>query len=106
MTLFVRVANGEDLQPGQRLWHEFEDDTVVVFNVDGEYYCIADVCSHDGGPLEDGELIKCEIECPRHGGRFDLRTGKPTAMPAVEAIPSYQVKVEDGGIYVESPDSW
>lgn len=106
MTEFVRVAAVEDIPPGHRLWYEFEEDTVIVFNVNGHYYCIADLCSHDGGPLEDGELIHCEIECPRHGARFDIRTGKPTALPAVEAIPSYAVKVEDGGVWVESPDVW
>lgn len=106
MTEFVRVAGVNDIAPGRRLWVEFEEETVIVFNVDGTFYCIADLCSHDGGPLEDGELVGCEIECPRHGARFDIRTGKPTALPAVEAIPSYEVKVEDGEVYVESPDGW
>ena len=106
MTEFVRVASIDDIQSGQRLWVEFEEETVIVLNVDGQYYCIADICSHDGGPLEDGELIGCEIECPRHGARFDIRTGKPTALPAVEPIPSYEVRVEDGVVYIESPDAW
>lgn len=106
MSEFVRVANVEDIPPGRRLQHEFEDETVIILNVDGQFYCIADLCSHDGGPLEDGAVIGCEIECPRHGGRFDIRTGQPTALPAAAAIPSYQVRIEDGGVYVESPDIW
>ena len=106
MTEFVRVASTTEIEPGERRWIEFEEDTVVLFNVGGKYYCIADICSHDGGPLEDGELYGCEIECPRHGARCDIRTGKPTALPAVEPIPSYQVRVEDGWVYVESPDDW
>lgn len=106
MTTFVRVAAVEEIPPGHRLWYEFEEDTVIVFNVNGEFYCIADLCSHDGGPLEGGELINCEIECPRHGARFDIRSGRPTALPAVDPIPSYEVRVEDGMVYVESPDEW
>jgi 3-phenylpropionate/trans-cinnamate dioxygenase ferredoxin subunit len=106
MTEYVRVAAVDDIPPGHRLIHEFEEDTVIVFNVAGSFYCIADLCSHDGGPLEGGELHQCEIECPRHGARFDIRTGKPTALPAAEAIPSYGVKIEDGGVWVESPDVW
>lgn len=106
MTEFVKVASVTDLPPGQRLWFEFEEETVIVFNVDGNYYCIADLCTHDGGPLEDGELIGCQIECPRHGATFDIRTGKATKLPAFEPVPTFEVKVEDGDIYVESPDAW
>lgn len=106
MTEFVKVASVADIPPGQRLWFEFEEETVIVFNVDGEFYCIADLCTHDGGPLEDGDLIGCQIECPRHGATFDIRTGKATRLPAFEPVPTFAVKVEDGDIYVESPDAW
>lgn len=101
---FVRVAKVEEIAPGERLHHEFEEETVVVFNVGGQFFCIADVCTHDGGPLEDGDLEGHEIECPRHGARFDVRNGKALCLPAVTAVPSYQVKVEDGFVYVQSPD--
>lgn len=106
MTEFVKVARAEDIPPGGRLWHEFEEETVVIFNVDGEFYCIADVCTHDGGPLEDGELVGYKVECPRHGACFDVRTGDALALPAVEPVPTYLVKVKDGDVYVESPDIW
>lgn len=106
MTEFVQVATTKDLPPGERIWIEFEEDTVILFNVDNNYYCIADICSHDGGPLGDGTLYGCEIECPRHGARFDIRTGKVTALPAIDPIASYQVRVENGNVYVESPDAW
>lgn len=106
MTEFVKVARAEDIAPGERLWVEFEEETVIVFNVDGRFYCIADVCTHDGGPLEDGALEGYEVECPRHGARFDVRTGAALTLPAVVPVPSYEVKVEDGDIYVESPDVW
>ncbi len=106
MTEFIKIARVEDIPPGERLWHEFEEETVVVFNIDGEFYCIADLCTHDGGPLEDGELTGCEVECPRHGARFDVRTGKALCLPATSPVPTFTVKIENGDIYVESPDSW
>jgi len=103
---FVKVARVEDIPPGGRLWYDFEEETVVIFNVGGEFYCIADVCTHDGGPLEDGELEGYEVECPRHGARFDIRSGAAVAMPAVTPVESFEVKVEEGWVYVESPDVW
>jgi 3-phenylpropionate/trans-cinnamate dioxygenase ferredoxin subunit len=106
MIEFVKVASVDDIPPGERLWHEFEEDTVMIFNVDGEFYCIADVCTHDGGPLGNGDLYGYAVECPRHGARFDVRNGKVLSLPATEDVRSYQVKVENGDIYVESPDVW
>jgi 3-phenylpropionate/trans-cinnamate dioxygenase ferredoxin component len=104
MPNFVRIAPIETIPPGQRLWHDFEEETVVIFNVDGAFYCIADRCTHDDGPLEDGELEDHEVECPRHGARFDIRTGKACRLPATAPVPTYAVKIEDGYLYVESPD--
>ena len=106
MTEFVKVASTGDIAPGERLWLEFEEETVVLFNVNGRYYCIADVCTHDGGPLEDGQLDGFEIECPRHGARFDVRTGAVICLPAVTPVPTFEVKVEGDDIYIEDPDVW
>ncbi|MFN2124159.1 MAG: non-heme iron oxygenase ferredoxin subunit [Candidatus Promineifilaceae bacterium] len=106
MTEFIKVARTGDLAPGERLWLEFEEETVVLFNIDGRYYCIADVCTHDGGPLEDGELDGYEVECPRHGACFDVRTGAALCLPAVTPIPTFEVKVEGDDIYIEDPDAW
>ena len=104
MSKFVKVANVADIPPGERFWVEFEEETVVVFNVDGEFYCIADLCTHDDGPLEDGELDGYSVECPRHGACFDIRSGKALSMPATQPVPVFQVKVVDGEVLVESPD--
>ena len=104
MTKFVKVAHIDDISPGERLWYDFNDETVVIFNVDGEYHCIADVCTHDGGPLEDGELDGYEVECPRHGARFDVRSGKALTFPAVVGVPTYELKIEDDHIYVQTPE--
>ncbi|HEY1407817.1 MAG TPA: non-heme iron oxygenase ferredoxin subunit [Promineifilum sp.] len=103
---FVLVAREEDLPVGSRVHYQFEQDSVVLLNVGGEYFCVADLCTHDGGPLGDGDVLDHEIECPRHGARFDLRSGKVTRLPATDPIPTYSVKVEEGLIYVEEPEPW
>ena len=69
---------------------------VVVVNLDGEFFAVEDVCTHDGGPLGEGKLAGCELICPRHGARFDVRTGDATRMPAFEPVPTYEVRVENG----------
>ncbi len=101
MTEFVTVATTDEVKPGESLVVEIGRHWVGVFNVDGEYYAIRDVCTHDDGPLADGRVIGCEIECPRHGARFDLRTGEVTAPPALVPVPTYAVRVEGDAIQVE-----
>lgn len=106
MAEFVKVASVADIPPGKRLWVEFEEETVIVINANGHFFCIADLCTHDDGPLEDGKLKGFEIECPRHGARFDIRSGAALSLPATSPVPTYKVKVSDGVIYIESPDTW
>jgi 3-phenylpropionate/trans-cinnamate dioxygenase ferredoxin subunit len=78
------------------------DDTPVAVARDGEdWYAIYNVCSHEEIPLDEGELEDGEIECWLHGSRFDLRTGKPTSLPATEPVAIYPVKVEDGDVFVD-----
>lgn len=74
---------------------------VALCNVDGKIYAIEDVCTHDDGPIGDGRLEGFEAECPRHGARFDVRTGAVTRMPAVVPVRSFPVKVEGDSIFVE-----
>ncbi|MFQ5435380.1 MAG: non-heme iron oxygenase ferredoxin subunit [Anaerolineae bacterium] len=100
----MKVARVEDVPENGRLHHDFDYETVVIFNIGGTFYCIADLCTHDDGPLEDGELEGFEVECPRHGARFDVRTGKALCLPAVTAVPRFEVKVEDGFIWVVEPN--
>ena len=71
-------------------------------NLDGDYFCVEDVCTHDGGPLGEGELDDDQLVCPRHGARFDVRTGDALTLPAFEPVPTYQVRVQDGDLLVES----
>ena len=101
---FERVAATEDLPPGESLLVELDGIRIAVFNLDGEFYAIEDVCTHDGGPLVEGQILDGgQVECPRHGARFDIRTGEALSMPAFEPTPSYEVQVEGGDIYVEKP---
>jgi 3-phenylpropionate/trans-cinnamate dioxygenase ferredoxin subunit len=106
MTKFVRVASLADLPPGERLLVDLEELTVAVFNVGGEYYCIEDVCTHDGGPVAEGVLDGYAISCPRHGALFDIRDGRVLSMPAVVPVPTYEVRIEGEDILVEKPNDW
>ena len=69
-----------------------------------DFYAIDDICTHDGGPLAEGEFKGSEIQCPRHGARFDVRTGKPLCMPAIEPVATHRVEVRDDEIFVEILD--
>jgi len=100
---FIPVAGVEDLPAGKRMYVEIDGQQIVVFNLAGGLFAIADVCSHDDGPVGDGDLEGEEVICPRHGARFDIRTGKALALPAVADIPAYPVRVLDGQIEVGLP---
>ena len=97
---FVTVARVGEIPEGGVKVVRVEDQPVAVFHVGGEYYAIDDVCTHDGGPLAEGPLEDHVIECPRHGARFDIRTGKVLAMPATAPVPTWKVRVEAGEIKV------
>jgi 3-phenylpropionate/trans-cinnamate dioxygenase ferredoxin subunit len=99
MTQFIKVAQVSDIPPGGRLEVEYEDEMVGIFNLNGEFYAISDVCTHDDGPLLDGKLEGDCIVCPRHGARFNIKTGKQT-MPAFSPVPLYQVKIEGADILI------
>ena len=94
---FVKIAHINDIQPLQMKVFQIDDEEVCVVNVDGKYYAINNICTHEGGPLADGNLEGYEVECPWHGSKFDVRTGEVTNPPASEPEPTYEVKV-DGNI--------
>jgi metal-sulfur cluster biosynthetic enzyme/nitrite reductase/ring-hydroxylating ferredoxin subunit len=100
MSNFVRVAKTTDLADSGRTLLEVDDRIVALFKVGGEYFCIDDVCTHDGGPLSDGKLENHAIACPRHGAKFDIRTGKALTMPATVDTAAHEVKVEGDNILV------
>ncbi len=101
---FVQVAETSEVPPGERILIEIDEEPIAIFNVDGKYYAIGDICTHDGGPLGDGELAGYQIICPRHGAHFDIRTGKAITLPAVVDTPWYPVRVQDGWIEVGLPN--
>jgi len=100
---FYPIAPLSDIPPGERLFVEIGSHAVVIFNIAGELYAIGDVCSHDNGPVGDGDIEDHEVICPRHGARFDVRTGEVTMLPAVEDIPAYPVQVVDGMVELGVP---
>jgi len=100
---FVTVATVDEIGNGQRKLVDIDGEPLAVFNIAGQYFAIADVCSHDDGPVAEGMLDGMEIECPRHGARFDLRTGKALTLPAVVDIPAYPVRVVGNEIQVGLP---
>jgi 3-phenylpropionate/trans-cinnamate dioxygenase ferredoxin subunit len=100
MLTFVKLATRAELPVGGKKLVEVDGRAIAVFNVDGTFFAIDDVCTHDGGPLAEGELTGCEIECPRHGARFDVRTGRPLSMPAIEPVAVHTVEVRGDDILV------
>ena len=103
MTLQTKIKKSE-INSGEAKSFQIGDSKVVVCNVAGEYFAINDVCSHDDGELVsgNGKLIEvCQLECPRHGARFDVKTGKATRMPAVAPVKTYNVKVMNDELDIE-----
>jgi len=100
---YLEIAPASELPNGERLFVEIEGKQIVIFNIAGQFFSIADVCSHDDGPVGEGDIEGYNITCPRHGAEFDVRTGKVTSMPAVVDIPAYPVQVRDGNIFIGMP---
>jgi 3-phenylpropionate/trans-cinnamate dioxygenase ferredoxin component len=99
----IDVCPVADLPPGARKIVEWEDLEIGVFNCAGQLLAIEDRCSHDNGPLAEGEFdeASCTVECPRHGSLFDLRTGAPKTLPAYVAVDTFPVRVEDDIVKLE-----
>jgi 3-phenylpropionate/trans-cinnamate dioxygenase ferredoxin subunit len=99
----IDVCPVSELPPGGRRLVEWEDLEIGVFNCGGTVYAIEDRCSHDDGPLIEGELDEqaCTIECPRHGSLFDITSGKPKTLPAYVPVDTFPVIIEDDTIKLE-----
>lgn len=106
MAEWITVCPTSDIPAGQREVFGINDKWIAVFNVSDRYYAIEDLCTHDGNVLafdrndEPSKLIDYEVECPRHGGRFDIRTGEATRSPADIDVPWYEVRVSDDNIEI------
>ena len=105
MSDWVSVARADELAPGQWTSVDVDGARVAVFNLDGGYYAIEDVCTHDGGILTGGSVEGDAIVCPRHGARFCIRTGAALTAPAYEATAKFPVRIENGEVQV-CDDRW
>ena len=101
MAEFIKFAKVDDLEDPGKTILEVSDRIVVLVKANGLFYCIDDVCTHDDGPLSDGELDGHDLICPRHGARFDVCTGKAKSLPATRPTACHQVKVENGAVFVK-----
>lgn len=99
----VTVCPAAELPPGEMQLVEVDGRKIGVFNCDGALYAIEDRCSHDDGPLAEGEFDSdaCTVECPRHGSLFDLTTGRPKTLPAYVPVETFTVTIEDETINLE-----
>jgi 3-phenylpropionate/trans-cinnamate dioxygenase ferredoxin subunit len=105
MAEWVDVARAEDFSPGTVRTVEIEGTPIAVFNLNGHYYAIEDVCTHEAETLSDGEVAGEEIVCPRHGAHFSILTGAALSPPAYEPVATFPVQVEDGMVMVKD-DRW
>lgn len=98
---FERVCSVSEIPPGAAKVYEMGDRAIAVCNVGGQFYAVDDVCTHDEASLEQGQVEGYEIECPRHGARFDVRTGAVTALPAVVPIETFGVRVQGEDVEID-----
>src|SRR4051812_8432214 len=103
MPEIIDVCTVSELPPGERKLVEWEDLEIGVFNCGGQYFAIEDRCSHDNGPLAEGEFDaeRCTVECPRHGSLFDIKSGKPLTLPAYVPVDTFPVILEEDMIKLE-----
>ena len=100
---YVKVAQTDELAPGQMKLVEVGDDRILLVNLDGGYHAVSEVCTHAYGPMSQGDLSGEEVECPLHGSVFSVKTGEPVSPPASEALTVYEVRVEGSDILIGPP---
>lgn len=103
--MWIPVAPATAIAPGDYAQVEVDGAIVAVFNIDGTFFAIEDQCTHDGGGLAGGALEGCQVICPRHGARFDLKTGAALTPPAYEPVRTFATRVHNGMIEVQSAES-
>ncbi len=99
------VCNQSELADGQMILAVVANERVVVGRCSQGLFAFSDHCTHKGGPLSDGALVDCTVQCPWHGSQFDVRTGRVVAGPAVEKIQIYQLDIRSGEVYVKPPET-
>ncbi|HEY2924185.1 MAG TPA: non-heme iron oxygenase ferredoxin subunit [Candidatus Eisenbacteria bacterium] len=103
-TRYVRVGKASDVPVGRAEVFDVEDRKIAVFRLEDGFYAIEDLCTHDGGPLAEGEIEEDQVICPRHGARFDIKTGTALTLPAVTPVESYPVRVDGNELFIGLPD--
>lgn len=101
MSEFVRVANTDEILPGQAKLVEVNGTEIALFNIDGHFHAIDNSCTHVGGPLCEGEISGGEVTCPWHGAVFEVATGRAVGPPAMEAVNRYNLRIDGGNIEIE-----
>lgn len=101
MSEFIKAATAEEIPEGSAKLVELGGKSIALFNVGGEFFAIANTCTHDGGPLAEGELDGHEVTCPWHGAIFDVRTGAVLGPPAGENVVSYPVRLNGADVEVQ-----
>lgn len=96
------LAKADEIAPGGRKSVVVDELPALLLRIGDEYFCIEDTCTHDGQAMTDGPVQDHEITCPRHGARFDVRTGKALCMPATEPVQTYELDIREDGIYARS----
>lgn len=104
MARWEHIADPDEVAEGGRKSVVVDETPALLLRVGGAYYCIEDVCTHDGQPLTEGPVSEGQITCPRHGARFDLKTGAPTCMPATEPVRTFAVEVREDGVFAQSSE--
>ncbi len=104
MSDFEPIAEIEEIPSGGRKSVLIDDTPALLLRVGNDFFAIEDVCTHDGQPLTNGPVENCAITCPRHGARFDLRTGKPLCMPATEPVRTFPIEVRGNTVFARSND--
>ncbi|MGE3313674.1 MAG: Rieske (2Fe-2S) protein [Planctomycetaceae bacterium] len=99
MPQFERVAAVSEIPPGGRKSVVIDETPALLLRVGDQFFAIEDVCTHDGQPLTDGPVAGTEITCPRHGARFDLKTGQPLCMPATEPVATFEIEIREGSVF-------
>ena len=102
---WVLAGSYDDMSPGTSTCIELGEHRIAIFRTDDEVYAIGDRCSHAEASLSEGEVDDFEVECPRHGALFDIRTGEACSLPATRPVPSYRTDVRDGEIFLHLEES-
>jgi nitrite reductase/ring-hydroxylating ferredoxin subunit len=98
----VKVAKTNEIEPGQARLVDVKGKQIALFNVDGQFFALDNVCTHEGGPLAEGEISGHEVTCPWHGATFDIKTGEVLGPPAYEAVARYGVRVTGSDVEIEA----